>query len=112
MNSEFLIIGGILSAVMAMFVCLICWNNLDKHHPIVRLLVGLLISCALGYGIVGAVVADHNAEQMPSDAELFKHNAYGAVQWELYRTNDKTLEEQWENVYAPKFDKIIHNYWA
>lgn len=50
------------------------------------------------------------AEQMPSDAELFKHNAYGAVQWELYRTNDKTLEEQWETVYAPKFDAIIRNY--
>lgn len=50
------------------------------------------------------------AEQMPSDAELFKHNAYGAVSWEAYRTNDKTLEEQWENVYASKFDAIIRNY--
>lgn len=50
------------------------------------------------------------AEQMPSDAELFKHNAYGAVQWELYRMNDQTLEEQWETVYAPKFDAIIRNY--
>ena len=50
------------------------------------------------------------AEQMPSDAELFKHNAYGAVQWELYRANDQTLEKQWENVYAPKFDAIIRNY--
>lgn len=50
------------------------------------------------------------AEQMPSDAEFFKHNAYGAVSWELYRTNDQTLEEQWETVYAPKFDVIIRNY--
>lgn len=50
------------------------------------------------------------AEQMPIDAELFKHNAYGAVSWELYRTNDHALEEQWETVYAPKFDAIIRNY--
>jgi hypothetical protein len=50
------------------------------------------------------------AEQMPCDAEFFKHNAYGAVSWELYRTNDQTLEEQWETVYAPKFDAIIRNY--
>ena len=51
------------------------------------------------------------AEQMPSDAELFKHNAYGAVQWELYRTNDSTLEAQWEIIYAPKFDAIIKNFY-
>lgn len=50
------------------------------------------------------------AEQMPSDAEFFKHNAYGAVQWELYRTNNSTLETQWEIIYAPKFDAIIRNY--
>lgn len=63
MNSEFLIIGGILSAVLALFVCLVCWCNMEKSHPIVRLLVGFLISCALGYGMVGAVVADHNADK-------------------------------------------------
>lgn len=34
-----------------------------------------------------------------------------ALARELYRTNDKTLEEQWENVYAPKFDKIIKNFY-
>lgn len=50
------------------------------------------------------------AEQMPSDVELFKHNAYGEVQWELYRTNDSALEAQWEIIYAPKFDAIIRNY--
>lgn len=38
-------------------------GNMDKSHPIVRLLVGLLISCALGYGMTGAVVADHNADK-------------------------------------------------
>ena len=31
-------------------------------------------------------------------------------QFSAYLTNDKTLEEQWENVYAPKFDAIIRNY--
>lgn len=41
------------------------------------------------------------AEQMPSDAELFKHNAYGAVSWELYRANDQTLEEQWKMYMLP-----------
>lgn len=63
MGMEFLIVGGIFSAVLALFVCLVCWCNMDKSHPIVRLLVGLLISCALGYGMTGAVVADHNADK-------------------------------------------------
>lgn len=52
------------------------------------------------------------AEQMPSDAELFEHNAYGAVQWELYRANDQKLADKWETVYKPAFEKIIHNYLA
>lgn len=52
------------------------------------------------------------AEQMPSDAELFEHNAYGAVQWELYRANDQKLADKWETVYKPAFEKIIHNYWT
>lgn len=63
MGAEFLIVGGIFSAVLALFVCLVCWCNMDKSHPIVRLLVGLLISCALGYGMTGAIVADHNANK-------------------------------------------------
>ena len=63
MGPEFLIVGGILSAVLALFVCLVCWCNMEKYHPIDRLLVGLLISCAIGYGMTGAVVADHNADK-------------------------------------------------
>ena len=63
MGTEFLIIGGIFSAVLALFVCLVCWCNMEKSHPIVRLLVGILISCALGYGMTGAIVAEHNADR-------------------------------------------------
>ena len=40
MGTEFLIVGGIFSAVLALFVCLVCWCNMEKSHPIVRLLVG------------------------------------------------------------------------
>lgn len=63
MGAEFLICGGIISAVLAMFICLICWCNMEKSHPIARLLAGLLISCALGYGMVGMIIAEHNADK-------------------------------------------------
>lgn len=63
MGTGFLIIGGIFSVVLALFVCLICWCRMEKSHPIVRLLVGILISCAIGYGMTGAIVAEHNADR-------------------------------------------------
>lgn len=63
MGAEFLICGGIISAILAMFICIICWCNMEKSHPIVRLLAGFLISCALGYGMVGMIIAEHNADK-------------------------------------------------
>ena len=63
MSTEFLILGGILSAVLALFICLVCWCNMEKSHPVARLMAGILISCALGYGMVGAIIAEHNADK-------------------------------------------------
>lgn len=63
MGTEFLVLGGILSAVLAPFACFVCWCNMKTSHPVVRLLVGILISSALGYGMVGTIIADHNANK-------------------------------------------------
>lgn len=63
MNTEFLIIGGIFSAVIGLFVVLICWCNMDRCHPVVRILTGALISCAIGYALVGSVFLEHSADE-------------------------------------------------
>lgn len=63
MNTEFLIVGGIFSTVIGLFVVLVCWCNMDKHHPIVRILTGILISCAIGYAFVGAIFLERRANE-------------------------------------------------
>lgn len=63
MNTEFLIVGGIFSAIIGLFVGLICWCNMDKRNPVVRILTGILISSAIGYAMVGAIYLDHRADE-------------------------------------------------
>lgn len=52
------------------------------------------------------------AREYPAQAELFKHNAYGALMWEIQRTNDQSLMDVWDDRYCPIFEKIIKEYWT
>ena len=48
------------------------------------------------------------AEIMPTDAELFEHNAFGAIEWNAYANGtDPELERRWTENYKPAFEKII-----
>lgn len=46
------------------------------------------------------------AKDIPDKAELFMHNAYGALYWEICRTNNQDLIDDWELEYKPTFEKI------
>ena len=46
------------------------------------------------------------AKTSPDKAELFMHNAYGALYWEICRTNDQDLIDDWELKYKPAFEAI------
>ena len=47
------------------------------------------------------------AETMPTDAELFEHNALGAIEWNGYMNGtDPELERRWNEIYKPAFEKI------
>ena len=51
------------------------------------------------------------AETIPTDAELFEHNAYGAIQWDGYvNGTDSELERRWNENYKPAFEKIIRGF--
>ena len=44
---------------------------------------------------------------MPTDAELFEHNALGAIEWNGYMNGtDPELERRWNEIYKPAFEKI------
>ena len=48
------------------------------------------------------------AETMPTDAELFEHNAFGAIEWDAYvNGTNLELERRWTENYKPAFEKII-----
>ena len=47
------------------------------------------------------------AESMPTDAELFEHNALGAIEWNAYMDGtDPELECRWNENYKPAFERI------
>lgn len=47
------------------------------------------------------------AETMPTDAELFEHNALGAIEWNAYMDGtDLELERRWNENYKPAFERI------
>lgn len=47
------------------------------------------------------------AETMPTDAELFEHNALGAIEWNAYMDGtDPELERRWNEKYKPAFERI------
>ena len=48
----------------------------------------------------------------PDAAELYEHNAYGALMWEIQRTNDQDLVDVWDDRYHPVFEKIKKEYWT
>lgn len=48
----------------------------------------------------------------PRYAELYEHNAYGALMWEIQRTNDQSLMDAWDDRYHSVFKKIIKEYWT
>lgn len=48
----------------------------------------------------------------PAYAKLYEHNAYGALMWEIQRTNDQSLMDAWDDRYHPVFEKIIKEYWT
>lgn len=51
------------------------------------------------------------AETMPTDAELFEHNALGAIEWNGYvNGTDSELERRWNENYKPAFEKIIRGF--
>ena len=50
------------------------------------------------------------AQQNPMQAELYEHNAYGALIWEIQRTNDQDLVDIWDDRYHPVFEKIKREY--
>ena len=51
------------------------------------------------------------AQQNPMQAELYEHNAYGALMWEIQRTNDQDLVDVWNDRYRPVFEKIKKEHW-
>lgn len=50
-----------------------------------------------------------NIQVNPSASEMFFHNAFGAVEWEIFRLDDmeeiSNLRESWETEWMPRFDK-------
>ena len=52
------------------------------------------------------------AQRNPAYAELYEHNAYGALMWEIQRTNDQDLVDVWDDRYHPAFEKIKKEYWT
>lgn len=52
------------------------------------------------------------ARANPAYAELYEHNAYGALMWKIQRTNDQSLMDAWDDRYHPVFEKIIKEYWT
>ena len=50
------------------------------------------------------------ARQNSTYAELYEHNAYGALMWEIQRTNDQDLVDVWNDRYRPVFEKIKKEY--
>ena len=51
------------------------------------------------------------AQQNPRQAELYEHNAYGALMWEIQLTNDQDLVDVWDDRYHPVFEKIKKEHW-
>lgn len=47
----------------------------------------------------------------PTAAQMFFHNAFGAVEWEIFRLDDmeeiENLREAWETEWRPRFEKKI-----
>ena len=47
----------------------------------------------------------------PSAGELFFHNGFGAIEWEIFRLDDmneiENLREAWETEWRPRFEKAI-----
>ena len=52
------------------------------------------------------------AQQNPMQAELYEHNVYGALIWEIQRTNNQDLVDIWDDRYHPVFEKIKKEYWT
>ena len=52
------------------------------------------------------------ALQNPMQTELYEHNAYGALIWEIQRTNNQDLVDIWDDRYHPVFEKIKKEYWT
>ena len=50
------------------------------------------------------------ARQNSAYAKLYEHNAYGALMWEIQRTNDQDLVDVWNDRYRPVFEKIKKEY--
>ena len=50
-----------------------------------------------------------NIQVNPSASEMFFHNAFGAVEWEIFRLDDmeeiSNLREAWETEWMPRFNK-------
>lgn len=53
----------------------------------------------------------NNIQANPGASEMFFHNAFGAVEWEIFRLNDieeiGNLREAWETEWRPRFEKEI-----
>lgn len=47
----------------------------------------------------------------PDASEMFFHNAFGAVEWEIFRLDNmeeiENLSEAWETEWRPRFEKEI-----
>lgn len=50
-----------------------------------------------------------NIQVNPSASKMFFHNAFGAVEWEIFRLDDveeiENLREAWETEWRPRFEK-------
>lgn len=50
-----------------------------------------------------------NIQVNPSASEMFFHNAFGVIEWEIFRLDDmeeiSNLREAWETEWMPRFNK-------
>lgn len=50
-----------------------------------------------------------NIQVNPSASEMFFHNAFGAIEWEIFQLDDmeeiSNLREAWETEWIPRFNK-------
>lgn len=50
-----------------------------------------------------------NIQVNPSASEMFFHNAFGAIEWEIFQLDDmeeiSNLREAWETEWMPRFNK-------